>query len=286
MKNNNFWFKDKDNVDIFVYRWLPDGKPKAIVQIAHGAAEHGARYSHVGKAFTTAGYAVYANDHRGHGKTGQKFGKLGDLGPGGWDSTVHVLKELTDIIKKEQLNIPLFLLGHSWGAGLTKDYLRRWGKELNGVILTGTSGLPSRRVNSKAQDRNLNVLIKNPKTSFDWLTRDENEVQKYINDPLCGFLFTDNNSLVRQSLRDAYKKLYDSKYDADIPKDLPIYAFVGSEDSIGGERGIQALTEHYKKVGIKDISYKVYSGGRHEMFNEINRDEVILDVLYWLETHI
>lgn len=116
MKQNTFWFKDKDDVDIFVYRWLPEGKPKAVVQIAHGAAEHGARYAHVGKALADAGYAVYANDHRGHGKTGQKFGELGDLGPGGWNSTVRVLKELTDIIKEEHQEIPVFLLGHSWGA--------------------------------------------------------------------------------------------------------------------------------------------------------------------------
>ncbi|MHA2180814.1 MAG: alpha/beta hydrolase [Promethearchaeota archaeon] len=283
MKSKTFWYKDKDDVDIFVYKWLPKGSPKAAVQIAHGLGEHAKRYSHVAEALVKVGYAVYADDHRGHGKTGEKFGALGELGPRGWDGTVEALTTLTDIIKSEIPNIPIFLLGHSWGSFLTQDYVQKWGIKLKGVLLTGTSGLPLPETDRGAEGLGLNFIVKNPKTPFDWLTRDDKEVQKYIKDPLCGFSLPPS---ILQELGDSTPRLLDKEKDHKIPKDLKIYIFVGANDSVGGEKGAKALIERYKNVGIKDATIKIYPDSRHELFNELNKDKVIRDVISWLDSHL
>jgi alpha-beta hydrolase superfamily lysophospholipase len=283
MKSETFWYKDKDKVEIFVYKWLPEGIPKASVQIAHGLAEHAKRYTHVAEALVKAGYAIYADDHRGHGKTGEKFGELGELGPRGWDGTVEALTTLTDIIQKEQPKIPVFLLGHSWGSFLSQDYIQQWGKKIHGVLLTGTTGSPNPKTDLGAEGLGLNFIVKNPKTPFDWLTRDENEVQKYIDDPLCGFPLPPR---ILQILGESMEKLLDTKNDETIPKELKVYIFVGDDDSVGGKEGATALVERYQSAGIKDITFKSYPAGRHELFNELNKDEVIQDVISWLNSHL
>ncbi|MFX1454369.1 MAG: alpha/beta hydrolase [Promethearchaeota archaeon] len=283
MKFETFWFKDKDGVEIFVYKWLPKGKPKAAIQIAHGLAEHAKRYTHVAEAFVKAGYAVYADDHRGHGKTGEKSGKLGELGPRGWDGTVEALVSLTNIIKKELPGLPVFLLGHSWGSFLAQDYIKRWGNKLNGVLLTGTTGAPNPNTNLDAEGLGLNFNVENPKTPFDWLTRDDKEVKKYIDDPLCGFPLPPS---ILQVLGDSRKKRFDTANDNKIPKKLLIFIFVGEKDSVGGKAGAKALVERYRKAGIKNITFKSYPEGRHELFNEINKEEVIRDVISWLDSRL
>ena len=283
MKSETFWYKDKDGVEIFVYKWLPEGNPKAAVQVAHGLAEHAKRYTPVAEALVKAGYAVYADDHRGHGKTGEKFGKLGELGPRGWTGTVEALVALTDVIKKEQTGIPVFLLGHSWGSFLSQDYIQHWGNKLQGVLLTGTTGAPNPKTDLGAEGLGLNYIVKNPKTPFDWLTRDENEVQKYIDDPLCGFSLPPS---ILQTLGESNEKLLDTKNDEKIPKELKVYIFVGTNDSVGGKEGATVLVERYQNAGIKDITFKAYPESRHELFNELNRDEVIRDVISWLDSRL
>ncbi len=283
MKSETFWYKDKDEVEIFVYKWLPEGIPKGSVQIAHGLAEHAKRYTHVAEALVKAGYAVYIDDHRGHGKTGEKFGVLGELGPRGWDGTVEALTTLTDIIKDEVPGVPIFLLGHSWGSFLSQDYIQRWGNKLQGVLLTGTTGAPNPKTDLGAEGLGLNYTVKNPKTPFDWLTRDEAEVQKYIDDPLCGFSLPPS---ILQILGKSNEKLLDSKNDKKIPKNLKIYIFVGNNDSVGGKEGATVLAERYKIAGIKDVTLKTYPECRHELFNEINRVEVIQEVISWINSHL
>jgi alpha-beta hydrolase superfamily lysophospholipase len=284
LKSETFWFKDRDGVDIFVYKWLPHDKTRGVVQIAHGAVEHAARYRRVAEELTKNGYIVYANDHRGHGITGEKFGKMGYLGPGGWESTVYVLNELTEIIKKEWKEIPVFLLGHSWGSFLTQDYIHIWSDKLQGAIFSGTTGLPLPEVERDAEGMGLNFLIDKPKTPFDWLSRDEYEVQKYIDDPFCGFS-TENTGFM-EAMVDAWPRLLDPENDKKISKNLAVYIFAGSMDPVGGEKGVKKLFERYKTAGLNDVTYKIYQQGRHEMFNEINRDEVIKDLILWLDSHV
>ena len=306
MTGETFTFKNQDGIEIFVYKWVPDPgvKTKAVVQIAHGGAEHAGRYAHVGEALAKAGYVVYADDHRGHGKTGQKAGRLGKLSPGGWDGMVRDLKELTDIIKKDYPGLPVFLLGHSMGSFLTQSCIQNWGNELRGALLTGTTGEPfelpagimesiQRQIEEKGLDataeefteltKAFNEPFKPAKTGFEWLTRDEAEVQKYIDDPLSGFAFS-YGSLIEMA---GMFIMGDPKILQKIPKDLAIYIFVGSMDPVSGMgKGAEVLFKRYQELGIKDITFKVYPGGRHELFNELNREEVIQDVVAWLDAHL
>ncbi len=306
MKSTTFTFKDHDGIEVFVYKWLPEGNAKAVIQIAHGMAEHAARYARPAEGFTQAGYIVYANDHRGHGKTAKDLDKRGQLGPGGWESVAKDMKELTDIIKKENPGLPVFLLGHSMGSFLAQEYIQQWGKELKGAILSGTNGTQSKLVLAlgkmiaksavKKQGANtpgvkmdkmsfgsFNKQFEPAKTKFDWLSRDDAEVKKYVDDQWCGFVCS--NSFFVELLT-GLSTIWKKQNEAKIPKDLPIYMFSGSKDPVGANtKGVVALFNRYQKLGITDVSKKFYENGRHESFNETNRDEVVKDVIAWLDAH-
>jgi len=278
--------------------------PKANVQISHGMGEHAARYSRFAEFLTENGYAVYANDHRGHGRTAGDLCKAGLLGPGGWNSVVKDLSNLSIIINREN-PAPLFLLGHSWGSFLVQDYIHRWGRTLQGVILSGTNGkesllsvallIATRSIEKDGPEAPAYKLYKSKiakwnrqfrpnRTQSDWLSRDEHEVDEYIQDPWCGW--TIPNEFFFELVK-GLRHIWIEADDRDIPKDLPLFIFSGSEDPVGNStKGVNALLKRYKKQGIMDLEYKFYNGGRHEMLNEINRDEVYRDVLNWLECHI
>jgi len=314
MKASTFTFKDKDDIEIFVYKWEPDTPPKAVVQIVHGLAEHAKRYSRVAEVLCNEGFVCYANDARGHGRTAGDLtektleGNAGVLGPNGWRGVVNDLNELTNIIKKEQPDLPIFLMGHSWGAFLSQDYIQDWGDELKGVILSGTNGKvrtleeagklllmseikklgptePSQKMfDMNFKSNNYDWDIEEDATGFEWLSRDKEEVQKYIDDPWCGFVPPANLWL---EFHNGFEKIYDSKQEQTIPKDLPIYFLSGSLDVISNKtEWIMDMVDRLNKYGIKDMYYKFYQDARHEIFNEINRDEVFTDVINWLNSHL
>ncbi len=315
MKSSTFTFKDKDDIDIFVYKWEPDTPPKAVVQIVHGLAEHAKRYAGVAEALCNDGYECYANDARGHGRTAGDLtektlaGNAGVLGPNGWRGVVNDLHELTTIIKKENPELPIFLIGHSWGAMLTQDYIQDSGNELKGVILSGTNGkvralvVKAGKLIIKSEIKKLGTTEPSQKmhdmnfksnnhdwdneegaTGFEWLSRDKEEVQKYIDDPWCGFVAPAN---VWLEFLHGFEKIYDSKQEQNIPKDLPILFISGSLCVIGNKtKWVMDMINRLKKYGIKDITYKFYQDARHEIFNEINRDEVFKDVISWLNSHL
>ena len=314
MKASTFTFKDKDDIEIFVYKWEPDTPPKAVVQIVHGLAEHAKRYSRVAEVLCNEGFVCYANDARGHGRTAGDLtektleGNAGVLGPNGWRGVVNDLNELTNIIKKEQPDLPIFLMGHSWGAMLTQDYIQDWGDELKGVILSGTNGKvrtlegagkllleseikklgptePSQKMfDMNFKSNNYDWDIEEDATGFEWLSRDKEEVQKYIDDPWCGFVPPANLWL---EFHNGFEKIYDSKQEQTIPKDLPIHFISGSLCVIGNKtKSVKAMIDRLNKYGIKDVTYKFYQDARHEIFNEINRDEVFKDVIGWLNSHL
>ena len=315
MKSSTFTFKDQDNIEIFVYKWEPETPPKAVVQIVHGLAEHAKRYARVAEALCNDGYICYANDARGHGRTAGDLtektlaGNAGVLGPNGWRGVVNDLHELTNIIKKEHPDLPIFLIGHSWGAMLTQDYIQDWGNELKGAILSGTNGkvralvvkagklilkndIKKRGPNEPSQKmHDMNFKSNNHDwdniegaTGFEWLSRDKEEVQKYIDDPWCGFVSP--ASLWLEFLY-GFEKIYDSKKEQNIPKDLPIHFISGSLCVIGNKtKSVMAMINRLNKYGIKDVTYKFYQDARHEIFNEINHDEIYLDVINWLNSHL
>jgi alpha-beta hydrolase superfamily lysophospholipase len=305
MKTSTFRFKDHDGLEIFVYRWAPEEKVKAVVQIAHGMAEYAARYARAAEALTLAGYSVYASDHRGHGQSAQGPDKLGHLGPGGWASLLRDLRQLTGIIVKENAGVPLFQLGHSMGSFLAQQYIQQGSNELKGVILSGTNGKESSvglalgrtiaKIAAKRQGPNArgeivhglvfgayNRQFAPAKSEFDWLSRDQAEVQKYVSDPLCGFVCP--NSFFVELLT-ALSSLWKPANEAQIRKDLPVYLLSGMRDPVGKNgKGVIALYERYVKLGMQDVTIKLYPDGRHEMFNETNRQEVYRDLIQWLDT--
>ena len=307
MIEKNFTFKDSDEVEIFVYKWEPEEEsiPKGVIQISHGMAEHAARYARFAERLTAAGYIVYANDHRGHGKTAGKIENVGYCGEDGFNWMVKDMKELTSIIKGENLGLPVFLFGHSMGSMLSQIYIALYGSELNGAILSGTSGKQGFILNLgifMAKRQVVKIGVKTPsetmnkmtfasynkefipaRTAFDWLSRDEKEVDKYINDKLCGGVFS--AGFFYDFLR-GLKEMHRVEIMEKIPKSLPVYFTSGEKDPVGKNcKTIVSLIEEYKKLGIKDVSYKFYKDGRHEMLNEINRDEVMEDVINWISIH-
>ena len=302
-----FTFIERAGERIFVYKWSPERKqPKAVVQIAHGLAETAARYRRVATALTAHGYLVYANDHRGHGNTVQSLEDLGYWGEDGFNASVNTLYELTCLIKKENPGLPLFLFGHSMGSFLTQNYLIKHSEELQGVILSGSNDSPgsiilnlgiaiAKRELSQKGPRpaspklnklsfgNYNKGFEPARTSFDWLSRDREEVDKYINDPYCGGI---SSVGLYYDLFRGLKETYKKKNRKKTPRELPIYIFSGAKDPVGmNGKGVRRLVRSYRQLGIKDLTYKLYPDGRHEMLNEINRDEVTTDLLQWLERH-
>lgn len=315
MKSSTFTFADQDGIEIFVYKWEPEAESKAAIQILHGLVEHAKRYERVAEALCKEGYVCYANDHPGHGLTAGDLteatlkGHGGVLGPSGWRGVVNNVHELSNIIKKENPNLPLFLLGHSWGAMLAQDYIQDWGNEIKGCILSGTNGKvralvvkagkillksemkkrgptePSQKMyDMNFKPNNRNWQNDEGATGFEWLSRDKEEVQKYIDDPWCGFMPPANLWL---EFLHGFEKMYDSKNEEKIPNDLPVHFISGSLCPIGNKtKGVQAIINRYNKNGMKDVTYKFYEDARHEIFNEINRDEVFKDVINWLDSHL
>ncbi len=214
------------------------------------------------------------------------------------------MNTLTNIIKEEYEDLPVFLFGHSMGSFASQRYIMEYGENLDGLVLSGSNGKHGiklkaaeliasmeikkhgRRYRSKKLDSLIfgghNRNFKPAKTEFDWLSRDEKEVQKYIDDPFCGVLFTCGffydfiKGLQEIEDKDNLKK---------VPKNLPIYIISGDKDPVGENgKGVIRLRERYESLGVKDLNCKLYKDGRHEMLNEINKEEVINDVISWLES--
>jgi alpha-beta hydrolase superfamily lysophospholipase len=305
MRTRTFWLEVDDGAKLFVHVWEPDAAtPRAVVQIAHGMAEHGGRYGRVAERLTAAGYVVYASDHRGHGRTApgrEHFGYFADRD--GFTRAVDDLRALSAKIRDEQPGLPLFVLGHSMGSMLVRQYMFDGADQLAGVVLSGFSGRSSElarlgkllgslerlRVGPRKTSKILqlasvgayNLGIKPRRTSYDWLSRDAEEVDKYIADPLCGF------ELTVQGWLDVYSGILEIEREdkiAQLPKTLPLYLFAGSHDPVGGQtRGGRWLSQALQRAGMQDVTVRYYPDARHEMLNEQNRDEVERDLLAWLD---
>lgn len=303
----NFKFRDVTGLDINCYKWIPEGEVKAVIQIVHGMAEHAVRYTEFAEKLMENGYIVYAYDHRGHGYTAKSIDELGYMDDNdNFMAMVKNAKEISDLIKSNHKEIPLILFGHSMGSFISQRYIELYGNEIEGVILSGTNGkqkapilnlgisvsgleikIKGRKHKSKVMDKlsfgSFNNNFKPNRTNFDWLSSDEKEVDKYINDPYCGSLFT--SSFFYDFLR-GLKAIHIEDNLNKIPKNLPVYIFAGDKDPVGGMgKGIINLYDLYKTLNIKDVDYKLYKDGRHEMLNEVNKCEVIDDVLGWLKAH-
>ena len=308
MRSSDFTHPASDGKGLFVYRFLPDegAKVKAVVHISHGMAEHAARYARLAEALTAAGYAVYANDHRGHGKTAST-GELGFFAKeNGFTRVVADLAELIAREKKEHPGLPVILFGHSMGSYIAQQFLIDHGSELAGAVLSGSAGKPNLLASAgrlvarierlRKGERGTSKLLGDlsfvafnkqfapTRTGFDWLSRDAAEVDKYVADPLCGF---DVTTSLWVDVLDALTAIADPAQQARIPKTLPIYVFSGSEDPVSEKtKSLEQLLAAYRLAGIRDVSHRFYAGARHETLNETNRDEVTRDLLTWLDAHV
>lgn len=309
MKSDSFTFSAQGDVDIFVHSWRPenDDDIKAVVQIAHGMAEHSARYERFANALVNEGYAVYANDHRGHGKTAGTIENMGYWADqDGWDLVVDDMVQLTRKIKDAHPGLPVFLFGHSMGSFLSRDYISTNGGEIKGVILSGTAGdagllgsvgvlvakiqcaVKGKKAKSPLLDKlsfgSFNNAFKPNRTDFDWLSRDNEEVDKYVNDPFCGAVFT--CGFFYDMLGGLKKINAQARIDA-TPRSLPMHLLAGAKDPVGNNsKGVLEVYKVYESAGIQDIGYKFYEDGRHEMLNETNREEVFRDIADWLNKRV
>jgi alpha-beta hydrolase superfamily lysophospholipase len=299
-----FWMKSIDDTEIYVEKWVEeDQEPKAIVQIAHGMAEHFQRYHDFIQFLVQNGIYVYGNDHRGHGKTGQKQGLMGYFSDkDGFEKATNDLHQITQLIKTDYPNTPLFLLGHSMGSFLSRHYIQKFASDISGVILSGTGYYPratsnfgklvASRLAPKEKSPFMNKLafgtfnrkIKNPKTPFDWLTRDETVVQAYLEDSLSGYIPTARFFV---DLMTGLLWIHSPERNKQVPKDLPMFIISGDEDPVGSYgKGVWKTASMYKNLGIEDISVSLVEGARHEVLNEINKEEVYTEIVNWVLKHL
>lgn len=303
MKTEEFSFLSDDGKSIHIYHWVPQAQAKACVLIAHGLGEHAARYEGFATALTGAGYEVWAPDHRGHGKTAAE-GELGWLADkDGFKRVVKDMHGLAAHINAERPGKKLFLFGHSFGSFLSQGYISLHGEELSGCMLSGTAGkggivVPVGRLIAaiacliKGQKTpsplmtemsfgSYNKAFKPNRTEFDWLSRDNAEVDKYIADPLCGFQSTFG---LFRDLLGGLAWIHSPATMASVPKTLPLYMFAGEMDPVGAASGtFDWLFERYRRLGIADLTKKLYPLARHETLNDTCRDEVISDLISWLK---
>jgi alpha-beta hydrolase superfamily lysophospholipase len=277
-------FKDNSGVAIAFYEW-PVASPKAVIQIAHGLGEHARRYDEMAAVLNRAGFSVYADDHRGHGQTGlgqiesKQIKRLGNLGPGGMDAAYKQVADFTTLIKKENPGEPLVLLGHSWGSFIAQKIINKKSEMYDAVILSGSALTMPGYIATGDFNK---VWKKLPgSTGYEWLSRDVEVQKKFVADPLT-FLAAAMQVLgVKNSL-----KMFGKPSKA-VRSDLPILVQVGEADPIGGEYSNKALVDAYRKnSGTQDIELFVYHDARHEIYNELNKDEIIADLISWINTRI
>ena len=275
-------FTDAEGVTIHYYTWAA-AKPKGIVQIAHGLGEYALRYEGFALALVKAGYSVYADDHRGHGQTGvEQHGgdrsKLGKLGTGGLRATIEALRQLTTIIRGENKDVPVAILGHSWGSLMVQTILNQHAGDYDGAILTGTA---YRRPGSMNAGQ-LNAKHKHlGSTGYEWLSRDPKVSQAFLDDPLTFYA----DVLKLFGLADGLRLFgVPTKH---IEKDIPLLIAIGSEDPLGGEKSVRTLAEKYiSRSRLSDVEVDIYADARHEIFHELNKEDVFADMVTWLDKRL
>lgn len=302
-------YKTEDGENIFYYKWKAKKNVpyKGIIQISHGVGEHAGRYKSIAKALRKSGFDVYANDHRIHGKSVKSKYHLGFYdGDDYFTDAVEDMHEFSKIIKKENPNQKIILFGHSMGSLLSREYVTKYGKDLDGLILSGTAnfmnalgnfGLLSAKFISKINGKHRsNELLKNiffkhfnkkfkpNRTNVDWISSDEKQVDLFEADPL---RIEDFSLSVYLDILRGSKKINSHETFENTPKHLPILIFSGDRDPVGEMgKGVKKVAKNYKKAGLTDVTLKLYPGGRHEMLNEKNRKEVQKDILNWLEDRV
>jgi alpha-beta hydrolase superfamily lysophospholipase len=302
MQHQAFWLNCTDATPLHVNRWYSQQPPKAVLMIAHGMAEHSGRYGRLAEALVEVGFEVYAHDQRGHGKTAE-HGLLGLYAEeNGWSLVVADLAQLNHHIRQQHPKTPIFLLGHSMGSYIAQAYLMQHSSSLQGAILSGSNYQPValyrvaqllarfERWRQGPQGRSallefatfgsFNKRFKPNRSTFDWLSRDPVEVDKYVNDPLCGF------RCVNQLWIDLFGGLQQiTPVDnlAQIDNQLPLLVIGGACDPVSDGKRQRDLAEALRSAGNQQVQLQLYPEARHELLNESNRDEVTAFIIDWLQ---
>ena len=304
MSSSEFYYDSSDGkTKIHAIKWIPENEIKAILQISHGMLEHIERYSDFAAYLSEHGVLVVGNDHLGHGSSiASEDGRGYFEEYNGNKVLIEDMHTLVRIIKSEHSDIPYFILGHSMGSFLTRQFITLYGNEIDGVIISGTGQQPlglikfgifvtkliasfkgwnyrSKFVNFLVLGRN-NNKFEPARTKFDWLTRDDDIVDNYISDTRINFIFTLNGFY---NLFNGILDMNETNLLKFIPKDLPMIFLSGDMDPVGnfGKDVIKAFNI-YEDLGMKNISMKLYTGDRHEILNEIDREQVYEDILLWI----
>lgn len=280
-------------------------KPKASILLLHGMAEHHKRYEPFARYLIDQGYDVFLYDHRGHG-IDKKLNELGFISyHKGYQLLIDDAIAVSEYIVQNNRSNKFFLFGHSMGSLLARNIIQTYDK-YNGVILCGTAYPPKLILQGGLLITSLVKKIKGPRyispflkelifgnskytrladrTAFDWLTRSHPVVGAYIHDPYCGFLCTASfyNDLLKLTSNAANKKLIGM-----TKLDLPMFIISGEKDPVGGYgKDVKRLLTLYKKIGFTNIAYKLYPDCRHELINELNKDEVYSDINHWISKRL
>lgn len=282
--------------------FMPEGNPRAILQICHGMTEHIGRYEGFARFLNENGVIVCGNDHLGHGDTGSPEDRGFFAEEGGAEMVVEDVLALTKLMRAKYRNLPYILLGHSMGSFIARKYAAKYREHIDALIVSGTSGggsgekaakllasLLCKIKGKRARSKLLTGLVNsNNRKRFmsdgelGWLTRDEKIREKYAADPACTFTFTCG------AYRDMFSMLCEVNDDAwfdSIALDLPVFIMSGADDSVGGYGvGVTSVFDRLNDRELCELSFKLYEGGRHEMLNELNRDEVYADVLAFVDS--
>ncbi|WP_053228278.1 alpha/beta hydrolase [Spirochaeta cellobiosiphila] len=300
-KNQKITLTDRTQLNLNV--WMPnEGEAKGILQVIHGMGDHSLRYTAIGEYFSSKGYVVVADDHRGHGNSVSEDGELGHLNRGDSHNLVHDEYEVSQWIKDRHPHLPLYVLGHSMGSFILRAYLKSYGDTIAGAIICGSSApdllrgwlgmiiAKFRRLKDHGYRRdkflntmaftNYNSKYENVKTDFDWICSDPEVVEQYIKDPYCGTLptsgfFHELSQLVTLISKKGTVKSY--------PSHLPIMIIGGADDPLGEHgKGLPRLKQFLQNNGVRNVTLKLYDGGRHEILNEVFKEAVYQDVYTWI----
>ena len=294
-------------IEVAGYLWLPEEYPKALLVIAHGMTESMVRYDDFAQTMAEKGLLVAGKDHLGHGETAPSQEDLGYFGRVSYENKQNAdLQKLINIVSEQYPHVPLFVMGHSMGSFLVREYITEHGDDIAGAILSGPGDMnrftvscarilvdmmslfKGQKFRSKFIQKLMfgafNSRIKQPRTSFDWLTRDEAVVDEYLKHKENGFIFTLNGfthlliNIARVSQPSAF---------SDTPADLPILLVGGAEDPVGDwGKALPSLAEKYCKAGVRDVEMRLYPEDRHEVVNELNKAEVDAEIFAWIEAHL
>lgn len=283
----SFSHRSADGTELVGYRWAPGAARPVVgaVVLAHGMGEHMRRYDHVAERLCDHGFAVYGHDHRGHGASIPAGSEPGHLGLDGWRALVNDLNLVVALAKSENPDRPVVIVAHSMGSFATQQFLLDHADDVDAVALTGTTALdllePGLDLTTDLDLADFNAPFEPARTEYDWLSRDTQEVDAYVADPLCGFGI---DLASAQAMFAGARRAADLGQLAAIPHDLPMYIAGGSKDPVNADLALlNALADRYRAAGLTDVTVATYDGARHEILNETNRDEVIADLLRWLD---